>query len=54
MNASPDVRRKPTSAPGNFRERTIGWVLLWIFGVPLPLVLFSYILRGVCVRRFGE
>lgn len=24
----------------------IGWVLLWIVGVPIPILLFLYLLRG--------
>ena len=24
----------------------IGWVLLWLVGVPIPILLFFYLLRG--------
>lgn len=24
----------------------IGWVLLWLFGIPVPVLLFLFVLRG--------
>jgi hypothetical protein len=28
------------------REGKIGWVLLWLLGVPIPILLILFLLRG--------
>lgn len=33
-------------APRRSEEGKIGWVLLWLLGIPLPLLLVLYFLRG--------
>jgi hypothetical protein len=30
----------------NKEEGKIGWVLLWLVGVPIPILLVLYLLRG--------
>jgi len=30
----------------NNESGKIGWVLLWLIGVPLPILLIIYVLRG--------
>jgi hypothetical protein len=30
----------------NKEEGKIGWILLWLVGVPLPILLVLYLLRG--------
>jgi hypothetical protein len=30
----------------NTEEGKVGWVLLWALGVPLPILLVLYLLRG--------
>lgn len=30
----------------NTDDGKIGWVLLWLLGVPIPILLLVYILRG--------
>lgn len=27
-------------------EGKIGWILLWVLGIPLPILLILYVLRG--------
>jgi hypothetical protein len=29
-----------------WEEGRVGWVLLWLLGVPLPILLILYLLRG--------
>jgi hypothetical protein len=41
------VRRPGESIPTDrLRSGRIGWVLLWLLGVPIPLLLVLYLLRG--------
>lgn len=37
-----------TNSPGPRPEGKLSWLLLWLLGVPLPILLLLYILRG-CV-----
>ncbi len=30
----------------NRSEGKIGWILLWLLGVPLPILVLFYVLRG--------
>ncbi len=30
----------------NKEEGKIGWVLLWLLGIPIPILLVLYLLRG--------
>jgi hypothetical protein len=30
----------------NTEEGKIGWILLWLLGVPIPILLLLYVLRG--------
>ena len=33
--------------PASWRERgKIGWILLWLLGVPIPILLILFLLRG--------
>jgi hypothetical protein len=29
-----------------YREGKIGWILLWLLGVPIPVLLVLFLLRG--------
>jgi hypothetical protein len=35
-----------TGAERRRREGAIGWVLLWLLGIPIPILLALYFLRG--------
>ena len=30
----------------NTEEGKIGWILLWLLGIPIPILLLLYVLRG--------
>jgi hypothetical protein len=30
----------------HLQEGRVGWVLLWLLGVPIPILLLLYVLRG--------
>jgi hypothetical protein len=30
----------------NTEEGKVGWVLLWVLGVPIPILVLLYLLRG--------
>jgi hypothetical protein len=30
----------------NNQEGKVGWILLWVLGVPIPVLLVLYLLRG--------
>ncbi|WP_281181244.1 hypothetical protein [Oligoflexus tunisiensis] len=30
----------------NLSEGKVGWVILWLLGVPLPILILFYVLRG--------
>lgn len=38
----------PSTRPGfwNFAAGKVGWALLWLLGVPLPVLLIIYLLKG--------
>jgi hypothetical protein len=31
---------------GYYREGKLGWVLLWLLGVPIPVLIVLFLLRG--------
>ena len=35
-----------TQLPPNNEEGKVGWALLWLIGVPLPVLLIAYLLFG--------
>jgi hypothetical protein len=37
---------KPTLHQPNSEEGKVGWVLLWLLGVPIPILLILFLLRG--------
>ena len=30
----------------NPEEGSVGWILLWAFGIPIPILLLLFLLRG--------
>ena len=36
-----DLHNNSTNRPGK-----IGWVILWLLGVPIPILLILFVLRG--------
>jgi len=38
--------KERTSAMRNKEEGKIGWILLWLLGIPIPILLVLYFLRG--------
>lgn len=39
------IQKMPPRSPGS-QGGKIGWALLWLLGVPLPVLLLVYVLRG--------
>lgn len=39
LTKEPSMRQRPSTGK-------IGWVLLWLLGIPLPVLLLLYVLRG--------
>lgn len=37
---------KRSAARRRLREGRVGWVLLWLLGVPIPVLLVLYLIRG--------
>ncbi len=35
-----------TQLTTKFNQGKIGWILLWLLGIPLPILLLVYLLRG--------
>lgn len=35
-----------TKFKSHFEEGKIGWALLWLLGIPLPILLIMYLIRG--------
>jgi len=31
---------------GNSEKGKIGWIILWLLGIPIPVLLVLYLLRG--------
>ena len=36
----------PLKQPTGLQAGKVGWILLWALGVPIPLLLIFYLLRG--------
>jgi hypothetical protein len=32
--------------PGGTQRRKVGWILLWLLGVPIPVLLLLFAIRG--------
>ena len=45
MNLVLPKRRAPMEPPDIGRGSAVGWVLLWLFGVPIPALLLLVLLR---------
>ena len=41
MKANPDTKSASGHLPGK-----IGWIFLWLIGVPIPILLIFFLLRG--------
>jgi hypothetical protein len=41
-----DTERGPQSTDDGGESGRMGWIFLWLLGVPLPLLLILYLLRG--------
>lgn len=41
-----DREKKMKRITGYFREGKIGWILLWLLGVPIPVLILLFLLRG--------
>jgi hypothetical protein len=37
---------KPAAPTDRQREGRVGWIVLWLLGVPIPVLLALYLLRG--------
>jgi len=35
-----------SSVPRTAREGKVGWVLLWLLGIPIPVLLLLFLIRG--------
>lgn len=45
--AVPRIKVMPTIAGRrSFQEGKIGWILLWLVGIPIPVLLALFLLRG--------
>jgi hypothetical protein len=40
------MKQIPRSRSGHPQPGKIGWILLWLLGVPIPVLLILYLLRG--------
>lgn len=41
-----DSDMKQSTSATNSRSGKVGWLLLWLLGVPIPLLLILFLLRG--------
>jgi hypothetical protein len=37
---------KTFSTPSSQRRGKVGWIILWLLGVPIPILLLLFLLRG--------
>ncbi|HBA86175.1 MAG TPA: hypothetical protein DCZ95_19000 [Verrucomicrobia bacterium] len=44
MNASP--RHRWSSSPDLRKSGKIGWILMWLLGVPIPVLIVLFLIRG--------
>jgi hypothetical protein len=42
----PALRRRLTLMSLQRQQGKLGWILLWAIGVPIPILLILYLLRG--------
>lgn len=40
------LRRKLSTIRARREEGKVGWILLWLLGVPIPVLLVLFVLRG--------
>ncbi len=40
------MKQNPKHDPRAFGAGKIGWIFLWLIGVPVPLLLIFFLLRG--------
>lgn len=52
MSSTPTVSKQPTP-PGLHRmlnygrqQGKVGWILLWLLGIPIPVLLVLFLIRG--------
>ena len=38
--------RKSITRAGGFQQGKIGWLLLWLIGIPVPVLIFLFLIRG--------
>jgi len=46
MTQEPKGQTMAEKQPHSDRSGKIGWILLWLLGVPLPILLILFVLRG--------
>ena len=46
MDVGKPVLRKPADPADRQREGAVGWILLWLIGIPIPILLVFFLLRG--------
>jgi hypothetical protein len=40
------ISHEPTRVPQSGREGKVGWVILWLLGIPIPVLLILFLIRG--------
>lgn len=46
MNGTHEDRNEATPPSLRRRQGAIGWILLWVLGIPIPILLVFFLLRG--------
>ena len=46
MTVAARIKSMKTKLRHHFEEGKIGWALLWLLGIPIPILLLLYFLRG--------
>ena len=46
MNAPHETQEIPSESLVSDRQGKVGWAILWLLGVPLPVLLVLYFLTG--------
>ena len=46
QNLQPTLPLKTFLNPHRLQSGRIGWILLWLLGVPIPVLLILYFIRG--------
>ncbi len=39
-------RQRRSAVPRNLRRGKAGWIFLWLLGVPIPILLILFLIRG--------